>query len=211
MNLFERLDAARASCNVLEHSFYVRWSAGELEPAELARYSGQYRHAVVALAEAATAAARAADVDLRPELERHAREEWGHVRLWDGFLEAAGGSAADQPLPGTADCAGAWTAGSDLLERLAVLYAVEASQPEISRTKLAGLVTHYGQRAATPATEYFELHAQLDELHAAQSRRLLEALAGEADEDRLVKGAEAALRGNWRLLDAVEELSAAPH
>ena len=209
MTLFDRLDAARASCNVLEHPFYVRWGAGELEPEELARYSGQYRHAVVALAEAAAGAARAADADLRLELERHAREERAHVRLWDGFLEAAGGSSADEPLPGTADCVEAWTAGSDLLERLAVLYAVEASQPAISRTKLEGLVAHYGQRAGTRATEYFELHSELDERHAAQSRALIDERAVEADHDRLVERAEAALRGNWKLLDAVEERSAA--
>ena len=57
MDVLARLDQARAECSVLEHPFYERWSAGELNPAELACYAGEYRHAVVALAEASQAAA----------------------------------------------------------------------------------------------------------------------------------------------------------
>ncbi len=44
----------------------------------------------------------------------------------------------------------AWTAGEDVLEHLAVLYAIEAGQPEISRTKLEGLTEHYGYIAEGP-------------------------------------------------------------
>src|SRR2546421_381461 len=61
MNLIERLDAVRARWNVLDHPFYLRWERGELERSELAFYAGEYRHAVVALADAA-----AADAVLRP-------------------------------------------------------------------------------------------------------------------------------------------------
>jgi pyrroloquinoline quinone (PQQ) biosynthesis protein C len=61
------------------------------------------------------------------------------------------------PLPETTACAEDWTAGDDLLERLAVLYAVEASQPAISQTKLDGLLAHYGMQAEGPATAYFRV------------------------------------------------------
>jgi hypothetical protein len=54
---------------VLRHSFYERWVHGELAPRELAFYAGQYRHAVVALADAAP---HAGD-------ERHAEEERSHA------------------------------------------------------------------------------------------------------------------------------------
>ena len=47
----------------------------------------------------------------------------------------------------------------DALEGLVVLYAIESAQPAISRTKLDGLVEHYGL-AEGPATEYFSLHAR---------------------------------------------------
>src|SRR5262249_27305470 len=76
------------------------------------------------------------------------------------------------------------------------------SQPAISRTKLEGLVSHYGFTPATQATAYFEIHATRDNEHAAASAEvLLERPQEEAD--RLLAAAEAALRGNWHLLDGV--------
>src|SRR5262249_8318767 len=49
-SVWDRIEESRARHNVLEHPFYVRWSAGELTREELARYAGQYRHATEALA-----------------------------------------------------------------------------------------------------------------------------------------------------------------
>ena len=74
----------------------------------------------------------------------------------------------------------------------------------ISLTKLDGLAEHYGMPEG-PATEYFSLHGERDHEHAAQSRALIEERLAGADEDRLVEVAEAALRGNWTLLDGVEK------
>jgi pyrroloquinoline-quinone synthase len=79
---------------------------------------------------------------------------------------------------------------------------VESGQPDVSRTKLTGLVEHYGFETGK-GTGYFELHAERDHEHAAQSRTVLEATSA-ADADRLVAAAEAALEGNWSLLDGVE-------
>ena len=70
--LIERLDAVRERWNLLEHPFYKRWSCGELSRDELRYYAGEYRHAVVALAETATKTGN----------EEHAREESEHVWLW---------------------------------------------------------------------------------------------------------------------------------
>jgi pyrroloquinoline-quinone synthase len=186
-----RIEAAASRWNVLEHPFYQRWSAGELSREELAEYAAQYRYAVVALADAAEAAGD----------EGHAREEREHVALWDAFADGCG-SVAAAPNAETVECAEAWTAGLDRLERLAVLYAVESAQPAISKTKLDGLLGHYDFNEG-PATEYFELHAERDHEHAAHSRELLEKLATDEDAPRLAARAEAAVRGNWRLLDGV--------
>jgi pyrroloquinoline-quinone synthase len=200
VTLFDRIDAARERWNVLRHPFYRRWSRGELSRDQLAFYAGQYRHAVVALAEASERAARDAGPDQRPELERHAAEERAHVDLWDAFGAAVGAHDEAEPLPETRACAEAWTAGRSADEHLAVLYAIEASQPAISQTKLEGLVAHHGMCEDEPATAYFSLHAELDHEHAAESRRAL----GSADAPGLVQLAEAALAANWRLLDGVE-------
>ena len=198
--VWERIERSRERWNVLRHPFYVRWSAGELSGEELARYSGQYRRAVEAIATLSEAAAEA--LPERPELRRHAAEETAHVRLWDGFLEASGGDAADEPTPQTEACVRAWTAEDGLAKSLVRLYAIESGQPEISRTKVDGLLGSYGFSDG-PGTAYFRVHATRDVEHAKEVRELITELLPEADEDSLVAAAESAFRANWRLLDGV--------
>ena len=198
--IFDRIERSRNRWNVLRHPFYQRWTAGELTGEELARYSGQYRHAVEAIATLSDAAAEAAPE--RSELRRHAAEELGHVRLWDGFVEASEGRVGDAPTPETEECVRAWTAQDDLLGYLIRLYAVESGQPEISRTKREGLLDRYGFEDG-PGTAYFRVHETRDTEHAAEVRELVAELAGDDDADRLVDAAERAFRANWRLLDGV--------
>jgi pyrroloquinoline-quinone synthase len=193
-NFFDRLDAVCRGCDVLQHPFYQRWSSGELTAGELACYSGQYRHAVVALAHATAHAGNA----------EHAAQERDHVALWDQFVDAVGGDTAAAPTAETAECVSAWADGRrDRAATLAVLYAIESSQPAISEAKRLGLVEHYGAAPDSDATRYFDVHAQLDRDHAAEDRRELSTLVEEVDEQRLLDAAERALRGNWRLLDGV--------
>ncbi len=203
MDLWSRLDDVRVRWNVIEHPFYKRWSAGELSREDLARYAGQYRHAVVALALAADRAARAAS---SIELAAHAGEEAAHISLWDAFARAAGTDGPQQAEAETAVCADAWAGeGRDLLGHLVVLYAIESAQPAISRVKADGLRAHYGFSAGL-ATAYFDLHAERDVEHAAEGRELIATRLDGADEDALVAEAERVLEANWTLLDGVERL-----
>jgi pyrroloquinoline-quinone synthase len=200
LTIWDRIESARQRWNVLRHPFYDQWTAGALTPEQLARYSGQYRHAVEAIAEISEGAAEAAPTN--PELAEHSVEEREHVALWDGFVSAAGGHADAVPTPETAGCVSAWSADGDLLSKLVTLYAIETAQPEISRVKREGLVSKYGF-ADEGGTAYFRIHERRDAEHAAQARELLAELADEAEEDRLAAVAEGAYRANWRLLDGV--------
>ncbi|MDX6508018.1 MAG: pyrroloquinoline-quinone synthase [Gaiellaceae bacterium] len=188
MDVIAGIDAARERWNVLEHPFYTRWEQGELTRYELARYAGEYRHAVIALARAARTA------------RLHAEEEAQHISLWDDFASALGTEPAE-PLPQTKCCASAWAAGDDELSAAAILYAIESGQPAISQTKLRGLVEHYGFSDDSPAVEYFAVHGERDHEHAAEARTTLEG----TDDPRLVGLAEAALAANWALLDGVSQ------
>jgi pyrroloquinoline-quinone synthase len=200
--VWERIEESRARHNVLEHPFYVRWSAGELSREDLARYAGQYRHATEALARLCSQTAETAPERHRDEIAAHAAEEEAHVGLWDDFVEAAGGEIGAEPTPETAECVTAWTAPEGYVEQLTRMYAIESGQPEIARTKLEGLARFYGINGG-PGSEYFKVHEEADHAHAEDSRRLIEEAMTPEDEDALVAAAESAFEANWRLLDGV--------
>jgi pyrroloquinoline-quinone synthase len=192
---FERVDDVCRRHNVLQHPFYQRWSRGELSRPELAFYAGQYRHAVVALAKAAAQAGN----------EEHAEAEYNHIELWDQFVGAVHGDTRAAATESTMACVRAWAdERRDRAATLAVLYAIESSQPAISQTKRAGLFRHYGAAPNSDATRYFDVHVAVDRVHAAEDRRELSTLIEPADEERLLAHVERALRGNWCLLDAVQ-------
>lgn len=200
--VWDRIEEARSRCDVLEHPFYQRWTAGELSAAELADYSGQYRHAVTAIATLTEQAA--AELPDHPELAAHAAEERSHIALWDGFAAAVGGDSAAAANAETAGCVEVWTERDGALAALGRLYAIESGQPQISATKLEGLAEHYGVESAA-GRRYFTVHRGRDVEHAAEGRALLEGLIETpADEDAVVAAAERAFAANWRLLDGVD-------
>jgi pyrroloquinoline-quinone synthase len=201
-DVWQKIEAARARWNVLEHPFYQRWSAGELSREELAAYSGQYRHATAAIARLSASVAESAPDAERAELRRHAEQEADHIALWDGFVEAVGGEVAAAPTAETKRCVDAWTASDERLSQLVRLYAIESGQPAISETKRRGLAEHYGIGDG-PGNEYFRVHEEADVEHAAEGRSLIEAHLDGADPDALVAAAESAFEANWRLLDGV--------
>ena len=201
-SVWQRIEESRSRHNVLEHPFYVRWSAGELSREELARYAGQYRHATEALARLCRETAEVAPDRRRDEMAAHAAEEESHVGLWDGFVEAAGGEIGAEPTPETADCVSEWTSPDGYLGQLGRMYAIESGQPEISRVKREGLARFYGIDDG-PGSEYFRLHEESDHAHAEESRRLIDEAMSADDADAVVAAAESAFRANWRLLDGV--------
>jgi pyrroloquinoline-quinone synthase len=211
VDFWSRIATIAEHRNVLEHSFYVRWSAGELERAELSLYAGQYAHAVRALAEASRHAADIAPTPIAGELSEHATEEQQHVELWAGFANALGAASDAPPLERTAACAEVWgDTRRDLLTTLVALYAIESAQPAISLAKAAGLREHYGITSAA-ATAYFDHHAVRDLEHASAGRELIDARLDGADLEALLAEAERVLAANWELLDGVEQAYATQH
>ncbi len=201
-SVWERIEERRARYNVLEHPFYVKWSAGELTREELARYAGQYRHATEALARLCAEAAEEAPQENREEIARPCGRGGAPRRPLGRLRQAVGGEIGAQPTPETAECVTEWTAPDGYLGRLARMYAIESGQPEIARVKREGLASFYGIDGGA-GSEYFRVHERADHAHAEESRRLIEQAMGPEDEDELVEAAESAFRANWRLLDGV--------
>ena len=207
MQSWSQLSDLQSRWNLLEHSFYQRWNRGELELEELACYAGEYRHAVIALANASQhAAGLAEDQQEKEQLSRHADEEFDHIKLWDRFIDGVGGDISREPLPETRKCADAWTDKDGTLpEHLIALFAIESAQPEISKTKAEGLRKFY-EFDTGPATAYFDLHAERDVEHAAEAKSLLLRHVDEKNRERLLAKAEQVLSSNWQLLDGVERV-----
>jgi pyrroloquinoline-quinone synthase len=197
------LDAAAKRWNLLEHSFYQRWSAGTLTREELADYAGQYTHVVAGLPRWLEAAAQA-DPDFGDELRRHSREEERHISLWDRFTAAVSEGEVVPAEPNLAT--------SDLVRRcdelaasgqgVAVAWAIEAQTPAVSIAKLEGLRQHYAIDERSGG-QYFELHRELDVEHEIELRTVIasqpEVIAADAPE-----AASAVLEGLWQLLSSVE-------
>ena len=172
--VWERIEESRARYNVLEHPFYVRWSAGELTEEELARYAGPVSPR---------------DRGARPSLRRgrrlrprrpprgdraHAAEEAEHIRLWDDFVEAVGrrdrrrAHTGDRRVRRDLD-------GPDGVPRRssrACTRSRAASRRSRGSSARASLA-FYGIDGG-PGSEYFRVHEAATIAHAEESRRLIE-------------------------------------
>jgi pyrroloquinoline-quinone synthase len=101
-----------------------------------------------------------------------------HPELWLRFAKAVGASRESvrnaAMLPETARCVstfetlsdGNWQAG------LAALYAYEAQQPAVAKTKIEGLKAKYGLDTKD-ALGFFQVHQETDVWHAKIEKRIL--------------------------------------
>lgn len=183
------IDAAVAERAMLTHPFYQAWEEGKLSPEALRAYAGQYFHHVEAFPRVVSAVhANCPDAKGRKLLAENLAEEEGvgagkddHASLWLGF--AAGMGANEQEVravklnPETRRLIDTFQrlSRSSYAAGLGALYAYENQLPEISRTKIKGLVERYDANA--PATlKFFEVHETADLEHADVCRELLDAL-----------------------------------
>jgi pyrroloquinoline-quinone synthase len=191
----QTLDDVTARWNLLQHSFYQRWTQGTLTRAELCDYVTQYAHVVRAVP-GWLEQVRGGDA---AELVHHAAEERSHVALWEKFGEALGLSADSmRSTPANAATAELVRRGAELVARgdaAPVVWALEAQTPAVAGAKLAGLATFYGI-APDGGGEYFAVHQHLDVEHSAELRALCSSGAENA--------AAAMSEALWDLLTSVE-------
>jgi len=189
------LDDVTARWNLLQHSFYQRWTQGTLTRDELCEYVKQYAHVV-----------RAVPVWLEQirggdaaQLACHVAEEKSHIALWNKFGEALGLSADAIGLaPANGATAKLIQRGDALAAKgdaAPVVWALEAQTPAVARAKIAGLSAFYGI-GSDAGSQYFAVHQHLDVEHSAELR----ALCSDGSQNPAAVMSEAL----WELLTSVE-------
>jgi pyrroloquinoline-quinone synthase len=210
--LLEKIDAAIAEKNLLNHLFYQDWQAGKLSRESLQLYAAQYYRHVEAFPQHLRVLAGRADASLKPVvLENLAEEEnpvCSHPQLWRDFAAALGVSEEDitsaPSLSGTQNVVHTFRdicANRTVPEAVAALYAYEAQVPEIAATKIDGLNRYYGIKDAK-GTAYFSVHEEADKAHRAAWRNWIMENAG-GDEEQILASTHDALNALWGALDAV--------
>jgi pyrroloquinoline-quinone synthase len=191
----QTLDRVTARWNLLEHSFYQRWTKGNLTRDELCDYIEQYAHVVRAVP-GWLEQVRGGD---SAQVARHAAEERSHVEMWEQFGQSLGlSSDAIRSTPANPATARLIQAGNELVadgQAAVVVWALEAQTPAVAGAKLAGLSSFYGI-GAEDGGRYFAVHQHLDIEHSAELR----ALCSDGSEG----AAEVMSEALWDLLTSVE-------
>src|SRR5580704_3538179 len=185
----KRFDAVVARHDLSEHPFYVAWRAGKLPREALAVYAGDYAEFIGTIETGWRALGD----------HEHAAVEREHARLWDRFRDGVGSTVAPPCAEARTLADVAREAFSDPVTALGALYAFEAQQPKTARSKLDGLLQHYGLPDAS--TAYFRVHA---DDYGEKDR--LGALARALRPDELLRADEACdamCRAMWSALDGV--------
>ncbi|MGI4789888.1 MAG: CADD family putative folate metabolism protein [Janthinobacterium lividum] len=209
-----QIDRQVADRSVLAHPFYQAWQRGELTQAALADYAGQYYHHVAAFPQYLSALhSHTADAGTRRAvLQNLIDEEAGdpnHPELWLQFAEGIGSARADVlAAPATpetlvlVDTFQRLCRNGSVAAGLAALYSYESQIPEVAKTKIAGLETHYGIHD-DETLAYFRVHQEADVEHAAVERGLLVRHLNDADSQDAGAASQQALDAVWNLLSGV--------
>jgi pyrroloquinoline-quinone synthase len=191
----QTLDGVTDRWNLLQHSFYQRWTQGTLTRDELCDYVGQYAHVVRAVP-GWLEQVRGGESD---QIARHVEEESSHIALWNDFGDALGlDRDAITSTPANASTARLVQQGDELSARgqaAAVVWALEVQTPAVAAAKLAGLSRFYGI-GPDGGGVYFAVHQHLDIEHSAELRELCS--AGSVDAAAVMSEAL------WDLLTSVE-------
>jgi pyrroloquinoline-quinone synthase len=191
----QTLDGVTDRWNLLQHTFYQRWTQGTLTHDELCDYVGQYAHIVRAVP-GWLGQVRGGESD---QIARHVQEESSHIGLWNDFGAALGlDRDAMTSTPANAATARLVRQGDELAAKgqaAPVVWALEVQTPAVAAAKLAGLSRFYGIGAEDGGT-YFAVHQELDIEHSAELRELCS--------EGSVEAAAVMSEALWDLLTSVE-------
>lgn len=206
--LHETLDAALVTRQLLDHPFYRRWEAGELNDGELTSYAEQYRYFETMLPTfLLSLSEQLPEGPARDSVLDNYRDEVSppsHLELFEAFANFY--DASDAPIsPAMTSLVASY---DEVLRRspasaLAGLLAYEYQGAAIAYSKANGLIKHF--HASSDAVTFWTVHGSVEENHAEWT---LDALASLEPDEADVKAA-ARLVGEawWSFLDERELLA----
>lgn len=204
IDLLATFDLAISGRHLLEHPYYQSWQQGLLSRDDLGDYAEQYRHFERCLPDvladttdllALGAARQLVEENLSDERSRPR----AHADIFEGFAEAVGARVKAEPTQATAQLVDLYrsSAAEGPVAALSVVGAYELQAAQVARTKAESLRDHYGMPAA--ATEFWDVHADLEQAHAAWTIDALHAVA--ADPSEVLGFARESSEAWWSFLD----------
>jgi pyrroloquinoline-quinone synthase len=212
-NLLQRIDLEIERSSLLKHKFYRLWSEGKLDKKQLKGYSLEYFQMVraVPLLVENIMSCCTEDTSLKPALRENYKEELEHIDLWAKFTGSLGiksNELVDYISSDATNDAIKFLIGvtkKSLGQGAAAMYSYEKQLPEISRSKIDGLVNFYDMgNNSKEGIEYFTVHEKVDVRHAALWKSIVENVSHDPPES-LLQAAIDSLRAQNRLLDSVCE------
>lgn len=203
-------DTLIGSKRLLDHPFYRRWEAGQLNDGELSGYASQYRHFEAMLPDfLSTLIDHVDNADVGRLLEANLADEIAgpvtHLELFDRFAAAV--EATAQPAsPAMVALLDVYANAVDSLDAgvaLGVLAGYEVQAAEVATTKGVSLATKYAVTAQ--GCVFWRLHAEIESDHAMWTLRAAE----RCDTRGFLAGARASSSAWWSFLDEREALAVA--
>jgi pyrroloquinoline-quinone synthase len=187
---WREIDEIIEAKSLLKHPFYQAWTMGSLTREDLAYYAQQYYQQEARFPRYISAVhSNCPESNVRQMLiENLTHEESGpenHPELWLAFAGAVGASRESVQNAamnaGTKGCVETFTrlSRADWRSGLAALYAYEAQQPAVAKTKIDGLKKNYGLDSKA-ALGFFQVHETMDAWHSESEKT---ALTGELRKD----------------------------
>jgi pyrroloquinoline-quinone synthase len=181
---FDEVLSVLEAKSLLKHPFYQAWNEGTLTTEDLKFYAQQYYGQESRFPRYVSAVhSNCPELKVRQVLlDNIAHEESGadnHPELWLRFAGEVGASRESvtnaKLEKGTKDCVESFeklTRDANWVKGIAALYAYEAQQPAVAKTKIDGLKKWYNV-SSRDGLSFFEVHQDVDVWHSESEKQIL--------------------------------------
>lgn len=136
---------------LLDHPFYQKWEKGEITLQQLSSYAKSYNDFISNIPQYWEYIINNFDSE-NPVGKKIIKEENEHIFLWNKWSEKLPSTDSYPSMKKDIDSFNKMNAS----ELLGAVHAFEIQQPDVAKTKKAGLINHYG--FAGEDTKYFDEH-----------------------------------------------------